>query len=45
MWEQWPIAAAFMVAERTAETRGVKHADVVIARLVQDVRWWLSLAS
>ena len=44
MWEQWPIVITFMVAERIANTWGVKHAEVVTARLVQDQRGWLRLA-
>jgi hypothetical protein len=33
-----------MVAEKIAETRGVKRAEVITARLVQDERGWLRLA-
>lgn len=43
MWEQRPIVAAAMVAERAAETRGVKHAELITARLVQEERGWLRL--
>jgi hypothetical protein len=33
-----------MVAERIAKRGGVKHAEVITARLVQDERGWLRLA-
>jgi hypothetical protein len=32
-----------MVAERITKTRGVKHAEVITAQLVQDERGWLRL--
>jgi hypothetical protein len=45
MWEQLPIVTAGTVAERIARNVGVKHAEVITARLVQDERAWLKLAS
>jgi len=44
MWEQQPIVTAATVAERITRNAGVKHAEVVTARVVQDERGWLRLA-
>jgi hypothetical protein len=45
MWEHLPIVTAATVAERIARNVGVKHAEVITARIVQDERGWLRLAS
>ena len=45
MWEQWPIVPAAMVADTIAKTPGVKRAEVITVRLVQDERGWLRPAS
>ena len=44
MWEQQPIVTAATVAERIARNAGVKRAEVITARLIQDERGWLRLA-
>ena len=44
MWEQQPIVTEATVAERIARNAGVKHAEVVTARLLLDERGWLRLA-
>jgi hypothetical protein len=38
MWEPWPIVTTLMVAGEDRENAGVKHAEVITARLVQDER-------
>ena len=40
-----PIVTAATVAEKVAKPAGVKRAEVLTARLVQDERGWLRLAS
>jgi hypothetical protein len=44
LWEQSLLLTEELVAERIAEARGFKHAEVVTAGLVQDERGWLRLA-
>jgi hypothetical protein len=44
MWEQLPIVTAATVTEMICENAGVKLAEVITARLVQDERGWLRLA-
>jgi hypothetical protein len=43
LWQQSPIVIAFYGRGENRENAGVKRAEVVTARLVQDERGWLRL--